>query len=121
MNSSVIGSVQDFDNVSSVIEKEHRNNGSVETCSLYPCYPNPFNPTTTIAFRLSASSEMRLGVYDLLGREVVMLLTQYLNAGEYFVKWNGSDKYGSLLASGMYFVRMTAGSDFHTQKIVLLR
>lgn len=64
------------------------------------CYPNPFNPTTTISYQVPAAGLVSLKVYDMLGREVAGLVSGYKGAGKYSVQFNGQD-----LASGVYFVR----------------
>jgi hypothetical protein len=66
-------------------------------------YPNPFNPTTAISFQLSSVSEVKLVVYDLLGREVAVLVNERKEPGSYEIKFDGSN-----LASGVYFYRIQA-------------
>ena len=68
---------------------------------LEPCFPNPFNPSTTIRFSTPQSGKVTLRVYDLLGREVAQLLDQHIEPGTHETRWDAS---GS--ASGMYFVRL---------------
>jgi hypothetical protein len=65
-------------------------------------YPNPFNPSTTIKYELPKSSMVRLNVYDILGREVSMLVNDRKNAGSYQVKFDGAG-----LSSGVYFYRLS--------------
>jgi hypothetical protein len=84
--------------------------------SLLQNYPNPFNPSTTIKYELPQSSEVRLSVYDMLGREVSVLVNERRNAGIHEVKFDGSN-----LASGVYFYRLQAGGFVQSKKIVLLR
>jgi hypothetical protein len=79
-------------------------------------YPNPFNPTTTIKFELPKSSQVRLSVYDMLGREVSLLVNEKREAGVHEVKFDASK-----LASGVYFYRMQAGDFVLTRKLLLLR
>jgi len=79
-------------------------------------YPNPFNPSTTIKYKLPKSSEVRLSVYDMLGREVSVLVNEKRNAGVHEVKFDGSN-----LASGVYFYRLQAGDFVQTRKLLLLR
>ena len=69
-------------------------------------YPNPFNPTTTIRFALPKPDKVILVVYDLLAREVVILRERWLDLGEHEVFWNGNDRFGRPLPSGIYFVRL---------------
>ena len=79
-----------------------------KTFGLDQNYPNPFNPVTNIGFRVSGpgSSSVKLGVYDMLGREVALLVDERKPAGEYRVEFNGSG-----LASGIYHYRLTAAGD----------
>jgi hypothetical protein len=79
-------------------------------------YPNPFNPSTTIKFELPTSSVVRLSVYDVLGREVSVLVNERREAGFHEVKFDGSG-----LSSGVYFYRIQAGNFVETKKLVLLR
>jgi hypothetical protein len=83
---------------------------------LYQNYPNPFNPTTVISYQLPVVSNVRLGVYDLLGREVSVLVNEKKNAGVHEVKFDASG-----LSSGVYFYRLTAGTFVQARKLLLLR
>jgi len=84
-------------------------------------YPNPFNPSTEIRFTLSARSHANLTVFNLLGEEVRVLTDEMLPAGEHRVIWDGSDKRGNHVASGVYLYRLSAGSSSQTKKMVLLK
>jgi M6 family metalloprotease-like protein len=90
----------------------------VHEYKLYENYPNPFNPKTKIKFSTPHSAFITLKVYDLLGREVAVLVNEPKQAGEYEVEFN-ADKYG--LTSGLYFYQLTAGSFSSTKKFVYLR
>jgi len=84
-------------------------------------YPNPFNPTTTIKFTIplevnSETSYTTLKVYDTIGREVKILLSESIAPGAYEIKFNGSD-----LPSGTYFYRLTSGNHTQTRKMMLLK
>ena len=79
-------------------------------------YPNPFNPRTTIKFELPRASQVHLSVFDILGREVSVLVNEKRDAGVHEVKFNGSG-----LASGMYFYRLQAGDFVQTRKFCLIR
>ena len=69
-------------------------------------YPNPFNPVTTIAFRVPHSGHVTLDVYDLRGRRIAGLLNEFLAAGGHEVQWHGTDAAGRSAPSGVYFARM---------------
>jgi hypothetical protein len=84
-------------------------------------YPNPFNPTTTIHFELPEDAHTRIAIYDLLGREIVLLENRPFNAGYHQVVWQGRDKYGNAIPSGMYFYRMEANGFSSTRKMVFLK
>ncbi len=91
--------------------------------ALLPNYPNPFNPSTTLSFVISSSpggggggSFVRLAVYDLLGREVAVLVNEKLQPGPHSVRWNAGG-----LPSGVYFCRIQAGKFFAVRKLVLAR
>lgn len=93
-----------------------------ETYGLSANYPNPFNPTTYIAFRLpEASDVVRLVVYDAIGREVDVLVRGAMQAGRYEVEWDGRDAAGRVLPSGMYLYRIEAGTFTQVRQMVLLK
>jgi hypothetical protein len=79
-------------------------------------YPNPFNPGTTIKYVLPKSSDIRLGVYDILGREVSLLVNERRDAGVHEVKFNASN-----LSGGVYVYRLQAGDFVQSRKLLLLR
>ena len=83
---------------------------------LYPPYPNPFNPETQIDFALPEAGLTRLIIYDLLGREVDILIDVQLSAGYHSLTWNAAN-----VASGIYFYRLTSGSFVATKKLLLLK
>jgi hypothetical protein len=79
-------------------------------------YHNPLNPSTTFKYELPKSTEVRLSVYDVLGREVSVLVNERRDAGVHEVRFDGSG-----LASGIYLYRLQTGSFTQTRKSVLLR
>ncbi len=81
--------------------------------ALFPNYPNPFNPSTTIRFSVPYEENVVIRVYDVLGREVTTLLSTYMPPGTYSVRLD----LGSEHSSGVYFCRMRAGS--FTQTITM--
>jgi hypothetical protein len=83
--------------------------------------PNPFNPTTRIAFGLSAPAHVSLRIYDVAGRLVRVLAEGARPAGNYSELWDGRDSGGRAVASGIYFYRLQAGPFSETKKMALLR
>ena len=83
---------------------------------LYQNVPNPFNPSTVIRFELRVASEVKLTVYDLTGREAVVLVDEYRQAGGYEITFDGTD-----LSSGMYFAKLEAGNITKSMKMLLLK
>lgn len=111
-------SVDTIDFVLSIllVSIEPNENNIPELYWLSQNYPNPFNPLTNIKFGLPEQSNVKLTVYDILGREVGRLLDKELKAGEYDVTWDAS-----ALASGVYFYRLEAGKYVETRKMVLVK
>lgn len=91
------------------------------TFSLAQNYPNPFNPSTQISFSLPRTSDVRLDIYNILGQRVTRLVNEKLSAGDYVADWNGYDRAGRTVASGIYFYRLKAGDFVETRRMVLLK
>ena len=85
------------------------------------CWPNPFNPTTTISYELPFISDLMLTIYDMLGREVISLANTHQPAGTYNIQWDGLDKSARPVNTGVYFCRLEAGDYSSTIKMVYLR
>jgi len=79
-------------------------------------YPNPFNPSTKINYSVPKTSYVTIKIYDILGKEISILVDREKSAGNYEVEF-----YGGNLTSGVYFYRMQAGNFIDTKKFVLLR
>jgi hypothetical protein len=84
-------------------------------------YPNPFNPTTTIRYQLSKRSEVKLEIFDLLGRKVRTLVNGEQVTGAYSVLWKSDNDAGKTVASGVYVYRLRAGEFVQSRKLLLLR
>jgi len=87
-----------------------------EKYNLYQSYPNPFNPKVTIKFDIAENSDVKLVIYDLLGREITTLVSDKLNSGIYQIEWNASN-----YTSGIYFYRLKAGDYSSAKKMVLVK
>lgn len=84
-------------------------------------FPNPFNPSTTIAYKLEQPTHVRLEVYDIAGRLINTLIDQYQVGGRYSARWNADDTRGSKVASGMYFARLQVGDQVAVAKMILTK
>jgi hypothetical protein len=85
-------------------------------CCLYQNYPNPFNPETNISFSIPQRSNVKLVVYDVLGKEVATLANSVYEAGKYNIQFNGGN-----LASGMYFYTLTTAQGTISKKMLLVK
>lgn len=102
--------------VVSVTEVENEFNGAIDSYRLFDAYPNPFNPTTIISFKMPEKSFVTLKVYDTIGNEVATLINNNVQAGSYEVEFNATN-----LPSGIYFYRLQASSFVETKKMILLK
>jgi hypothetical protein len=107
VNGKVIGLITDV---------QTRNLTLPESPILYQNYPNPFNPSTNISFAISERSLVSLRIFDLLGREVKIIVSEVMDPGYHSCQWNASD-----IPSGVYFCRLQAGSYGESKKLVLLK
>ncbi|HEY5536895.1 MAG TPA: T9SS type A sorting domain-containing protein [Ignavibacteria bacterium] len=105
------------------------NKGIPDKYKLYQNYPNPFNPTTKIRFSIPMRSPIEtfgddrvvLNVYDILGKEVAILVNERLNPGTYEVEWNARLGGSTTFPSGVYFYRLTTEGFSETKKMVLIK
>jgi hypothetical protein len=95
--------------------------GVPQSYRLLQNYPNPFNPNTTIRYELPQQSKVHLAVYNIRGQLVRVLFDGSRPLGPHEVTWDGKDASGTLVASGVYFYRLTAGTFVQTKKMVLLK
>ncbi|NIR67256.1 MAG: M28 family peptidase, partial [Aliifodinibius sp.] len=89
--------------------------------SLEQNYPNPFNPTTTIRYNLAEATAVVLKIYNILGQEVLTLINEKQTAGEKSIVWNGRNRFGQKVSSGIYIYQLQAGEYLQSRKMVLLR
>ena len=82
----------------------------------YPAFPNPFNPVTSVRYRLPAASRVNIAVYDNLGRQMETLYNGFQPAGEHRTVWDAAG-----YASGVYFIRLKTKKYVKTQRVVLTR
>jgi hypothetical protein len=90
--------------------------------NLYQNYPNPFNPATNIRFQIPERQNISLRVYDILGREVTILMkNEPKEAGYYQIKWDGKNKQNNPVASGVYLLHFTSNNYSKTIKMIFQR
>jgi hypothetical protein len=90
-------------------------------CELLPGFPNPFNPSTRIAYLLPEQGEVTLRLYDVCGRVVRELVAGPQDAGRHVAVWDGRDAGGRSCASGVYFARLRFKNAFLTSRLMLAR
>jgi hypothetical protein len=92
-----------------------------EVFALHQNYPNPFNPITTIQYDLPDQSQVEIIIFDIMGREVKILVNQKQDFGFKSVVWDATNNLGQPVSAGMYLYRISAG-DFHqVKKMILLK
>ncbi len=84
--------------------------------TLFPAYPNPFNPVTNIQFSVPEKNDVNISIYDVQGRLIETLLDKNLNPGNHSVQWNANG-----VTSGVYFVSFEEGGQREIQKVVLMK
>jgi hypothetical protein len=92
-----------------------------EEFSLSQNYPNPFNPLTKIDFSLPKTGRVVITIYNLLGQEVTTLINERLDYGYHTVTWQGTDRMGRPVGSGVYFSELKAAGNRKTRKMLLLK
>jgi hypothetical protein len=100
----------------SLVTSVVQNNELPTSFALQQNYPNPFNPTTTIEYHVPVSGFVKLSIFDMLGREIAVLVNGNVQAGKHRVTFDASS-----FTAGVYFYRMQAGAFVETKKLVLLR
>ncbi len=95
--------------------------GTPDSYSLGRAYPNPFNPETTIEFSVPTVEYVEIEVYNAVGQQMASLVNEELSAGTYTTTWEGLDRSGQQVSSGVYFYRMQAGDFSATHSMSLLK
>jgi flagellar hook assembly protein FlgD len=84
-------------------------------------FPNPFNPETVVPFSVPESGALRLSIFNVLGQEVAVLVDGDVQAGFHRIVWDGKDRFGRSVASGLYFVRMHSDVFSSVRKMMFLK
>ena len=91
------------------------------TSGLDPNFPNPFNASTQIAYRLATPGLVRLEIYNVLGQPVRTLVNQFQPAGFYQVRWDARDQRGAAVAAGVYLTRLRHPDGAQTRRLLYLK
>lgn len=118
-----------LEDVPTGVEQDEQETGILpRVFALEQNFPNPFNPQTTIRFSIPEDAangkeeeKVVLSVYNLRGQFVAELLNKYLAPGFHTVQWDGRDKWGNSVPSGMYLYKLTWGEESSTRKMVVLK
>lgn len=98
-----------------LMKKTQKLQGAEDDFSI-SCYPNPFNPVTSITFRLPADSYTELAIYNMLGRKISVIASGNLKKGDHTYQWNASN-----YSSGVYFYVLSSGNIRHTGRMMLVK
>jgi hypothetical protein len=96
-------------------------NKTARTFKLFTNYPNPFNSQTIIKYFIPKVGIAQLKIFNLNGKEVITLFDREMNPGEDRMIWNGKDRFGAEVSSGIYFVCLKVNESIKTQKVLLIR
>ena len=88
---------------------------------LFPAYPNPFNPSTTIRYELPQTESVNVSIYNVQGRLISELTNQVQSAGRYAIQWSGKDNSGRHIPSGIYLCKLATPNYSQTKKLILLK
>ncbi len=95
--------------------------GPPQAAKIKSIYPNPFNPSTTIEYELSADDSVDLEIFDMRGRLVNAVESGPRSAGLHRVTWNGIGRDGRTVSAGTYYCRLMTSHGAHTQKLTLAK
>jgi hypothetical protein len=115
-NEDIYCNIRSFTNPDSTVSINQISSEVPESFKLYQNYPNPFNPVTIIGYELPVVSDVKLYVYDILGKEVAVLINEKQNPGTYEFTFNGND-----LTSGIYFYKLTYKNGFHVKRMLMIK
>ena len=108
--------------LSKAMNIEQRDGLLPETFNLSQNFPNPFNPSTEIQFTVGKDALVSLNIYDIQGRLVSSLINNYFySTGSYKMNWDGKNKYGTQVPSGMYLYKLESSNQIVTRKMVLMK
>ncbi len=117
-NGQPVSQIEELGPVSTVVSSKSTLPNSFE---LENNYPNPFNPSTHIKFKIALPAKVSVNIYSILGKLIKNLTSKYYQPGEYDLTWNGDNNLGNFVPSGVYIYRLTCGYFSTSKKMILLK
>ena len=103
------------------VDSRQNENLKPTTSQLAQNYPNPFNPTTTIKYSIPKNELVKLTIYNMFGQRITQLVNEKQDAGRYSVVWDAMNSNGQSMTSGLYFIKLEAGSFTQVNKVMFLK
>ena len=94
---------------------------NANTIKILSCYPNPFNPSILLKYKIGNRNYVQLDIYNILGKKVKSLVDEVHEVGNYYTKWDGNNRFNKPLPSGAYFLRMQSGEYHLIKKVTLIK
>jgi len=107
--------------VRTAVEEARHAHAMPEAFALHANSPNPFNPSTNIQYEVSRSVEVKLEIFDMMGRHVRALVQERQPAGHYAITWDGRNEHGEQVGSGIYLYQLNAGDFVQARRMALVR
>ena len=104
-----------------IVSVNERSYPTITSFRLHQNYPNPFNPSTEISYQLPAEGFVSLKIYNTLGQEIRTLVDGTQSSGLYKVIWDGKNRYGQAVPSGVYLYRLETNSFTKTMKMIMMK
>ena len=96
-------------------------NSNPRSFQLHAAFPNPFNPITMLSYELPEITYATLTVYNILGKEIIQLVSETQGPGHISIAWNAKDRFGNPVGTGVYIFRLRTGNFMQTRKMVYLK
>jgi hypothetical protein len=111
-----------FTGATDVVQQADLSASGIKECILFQNYPNPCNPQTTICYQLPAPCRVELAIYNITGQRIRTLVHSDQPAGQFRIRWDGTNDWGILVSAGIYFCNLKAGGSRPlSRKIILLK
>ena len=110
-----------LEGINRLILRKTKSSAIPETFTLYPAYPNPFNPVTTITYSLVEESYINLFIYDMTGRMLKHMVSGQVEPGIHHIQWDGTNINGGKVSSGIYLCKINDGSSANFIKLILMK